>query len=120
MDWTVADARLADRQLALGLPRAGFLQRRVLKYLYAAMQQVPGIANMSYTDFTISPETGSIAGLVVRFASRWKDQIVQMRAERRERQQTIHELSQYTDRELADLGVSRYNIPAIANGTYRR
>jgi uncharacterized protein YjiS (DUF1127 family) len=42
------------------------------------------------------------------------------RAERRERQQIMRELSTYTDRELGELGFSRSDLPMVAAGTYRR
>ena len=42
------------------------------------------------------------------------------RARRQERARIARELLSYTDRELFDLGISRADIPAIINGTYRR
>ena len=42
------------------------------------------------------------------------------RLEKRHRKQIVRELSTYNDRELLDLGFSRADFPAIANGTYRR
>lgn len=42
------------------------------------------------------------------------------RAHREEAFQITQELARYTDRELADLGLCRSEIPAVANGTYRR
>jgi uncharacterized protein YjiS (DUF1127 family) len=42
------------------------------------------------------------------------------RAEQRRRNRIVTELSRYTDRELADLGFSRADFPAIASGTYMR
>jgi uncharacterized protein YjiS (DUF1127 family) len=41
-------------------------------------------------------------------------------AEQRRRRRVAHELSTYTDAELAELGFSRFDIPAVAAGTYRR
>jgi uncharacterized protein YjiS (DUF1127 family) len=41
-------------------------------------------------------------------------------AERRLRAQTLRELSVLSDRELSDLGLSRYDFADIARGTYRR
>lgn len=52
------------------------------------------------------------ASLKVRFQA-W-------RAQRQERARIARELLSYTDRELADLGISRSDIPAIVNGTFRR
>ena len=40
-------------------------------------------------------------------------------ARRREIAQTTRELESCTDRELWELGFSRYDIPAVARGTYR-
>lgn len=52
------------------------------------------------------------AGLRAKFAERG--------AERKRRKQLVFELSQYNDRELADLGFSRADFPAIMDGTYAR
>jgi uncharacterized protein YjiS (DUF1127 family) len=41
-------------------------------------------------------------------------------AEHRRRAKIINELSQCSDRELADMGISRYDFAAIARGTYQR
>jgi uncharacterized protein YjiS (DUF1127 family) len=41
-------------------------------------------------------------------------------AETRERRRIARELSTYTDAELGELGFSRYDIPAVAAGTFRR
>ncbi|HTI03247.1 MAG TPA: hypothetical protein VL752_20070 [Acidisoma sp.] len=38
----------------------------------------------------------------------------------RERRRIARELETYSDEELAELGFSRLDIPAIAAGTYRR
>jgi uncharacterized protein YjiS (DUF1127 family) len=38
----------------------------------------------------------------------------------RERGRIVRELSSYSDDELCELGLSRYDIPAVAAGTYRR
>jgi uncharacterized protein YjiS (DUF1127 family) len=37
-----------------------------------------------------------------------------------ERRRITRELETYSDDELAELGFSRFDIPAIATGTYRR
>ena len=41
-------------------------------------------------------------------------------AERRRIAQHTRELESYTDRELAELGLDRSDIPAVARGTYER
>jgi uncharacterized protein YjiS (DUF1127 family) len=41
-------------------------------------------------------------------------------AERRRRAQMIRELNTCSDRELADMGLSRHDFAAIARGTYQR
>ena len=42
------------------------------------------------------------------------------RTERQRRRQLIRELDAMTDRDLLDLGFSRYDFEAIINGTYQR
>jgi uncharacterized protein YjiS (DUF1127 family) len=42
------------------------------------------------------------------------------RTERQRRRRLIRELDAMTDRELLDLGFSRYDFPSIINGTYQR
>ncbi len=37
-----------------------------------------------------------------------------------QRRRIARELSTYTDEELGELGFSRFDIPAVAAGTYRR
>ncbi len=59
---------------------------------------------------------GSGAGRLARLRVSMNERL----AERRRRHRIVTELSHYTDRELADLGFSRADFPAIANGTYRR
>jgi uncharacterized protein YjiS (DUF1127 family) len=41
-------------------------------------------------------------------------------ADRRKRAREIRELYRFNERELWDLGLRRSDLPAIANGTYRR
>jgi uncharacterized protein YjiS (DUF1127 family) len=53
-----------------------------------------------------------IQGLRTRYA-------VQMTA-LRERRRIARELETYSDEELAELGFSRLDIPAVASGNYRR
>ena len=48
------------------------------------------------------------------------DRFQAWRARRQERARIARELLTYTDRELFDLGISRADIPAIIDGTYRR
>ena len=49
-----------------------------------------------------------------------KARFLAWRERRRQRAQMARELLSYTDRELFDLGISRADIPAILNGTYKR
>ncbi len=49
-----------------------------------------------------------------------KARLLAWRERRRERARIARELLSYTDRELFDLGISRADIPAILDGTYRR
>ena len=42
------------------------------------------------------------------------------RVRRDEAFRITHELGNYTDRQLADLGLSRFEIPSVACGTYSR
>lgn len=44
----------------------------------------------------------------------------EMQNSRRRRRQIIRELNTHTDRELADMGISRADIRAVADGSYRR
>ncbi len=53
-----------------------------------------------------------IQGLRARFEARM--------AVVNERRRIARELSTYSDDELAELGFSRFDIPAIATGAYRR
>ncbi len=49
-----------------------------------------------------------------------KARFLAWRERRRARAQMARELLSYTDRELFDLGISRADIPAVLDGTYRR
>jgi uncharacterized protein YjiS (DUF1127 family) len=51
-----------------------------------------------------------------RFVRRWR----RSRAQRQRIARFTRELEAYTSRELADLGLDRSDIPAVARGTYRR
>ncbi len=59
---------------------------------------------------------GSLGGRVRSLALRFQA----YKAEARERNRIVRELSSYSDDELGELGFSRYDIPAVAAGTYRR
>jgi uncharacterized protein YjiS (DUF1127 family) len=50
----------------------------------------------------------------------FKGRLVAMMERRRERAQIRNELLRCSDRDLFDLGISRADIPAVVNGTYRR
>jgi uncharacterized protein YjiS (DUF1127 family) len=49
-----------------------------------------------------------------------KARFLAWRERRSERARIARELLSYTDRELFDLGITRGDIPAILDGTYRR
>ena len=51
-----------------------------------------------------------------RIIGRWRNWV----HEHREFARVTRELHAYSDRDLADLGVRLYDIPAIARGTFRR
>jgi uncharacterized protein YjiS (DUF1127 family) len=56
-------------------------------------------------------------------ASMWaetKHRFSAWRRQRASRARIARELATYTDRELFDLGITRADIPAVINGTYRR
>jgi uncharacterized protein YjiS (DUF1127 family) len=64
-----------------------------------------------------------VAGGGASFAERWaerRQRFLAWREKRRERARVARELLSYSDRELFDLGISRADIPAVINGTYRR
>jgi uncharacterized protein YjiS (DUF1127 family) len=68
----------------------------------------------------LNSAAGAHSGL---FSERWADfkrHFQAWRAERRYRARIWRELMSYTDRELADIGLTRSDIPAVVNGTYRR
>lgn len=58
----------------------------------------------------------SFTALIERLVSDYKEE----RRVRAERARIVAELDASTDRELAELGFSRADLPAIARGTYRR
>jgi len=57
---------------------------------------------------------------LVSFIENVSDQFKEERRIRTERARIVNELNATTDRELAELGFSRADLPAIANGTYQR
>ncbi len=46
--------------------------------------------------------------------------VLAWRAERRRQTQILRELSQFEERDLRDLAISRYDFAAIARGNFRR
>jgi uncharacterized protein YjiS (DUF1127 family) len=62
----------------------------------------------------------SLWSMVTAFVDRTASDFAVWRQAQAERGRIVRELSSCSDRELADLGFSRSDIPAIANGTYRR
>lgn len=54
---------------------------------------------------------GAAAGIIARIAGLWTRHALYRR--------TLAELDALSDRELADIGISRYDIPAIARDTAR-
>jgi uncharacterized protein YjiS (DUF1127 family) len=59
---------------------------------------------------------GSFTALVNQMVTEVKRQ----RVIRAKKSRIVTELSRYSDRELADLGFTRYDISSVANGTYAR
>nr|WP_294513624.1 hypothetical protein [uncultured Rhodopila sp.] len=47
------------------------------------------------------------------------DRFARARAERRRRALDFQALSESTDRQLRDMGISRADVPSVVNGTYR-
>ncbi len=66
----------------------------------------------SQTRTAARPVADSLQGLALRFQA--------FREASRNRARIRRELMTYTDHQLADLGLSRGDIPAVAAGTYRR
>ena len=48
------------------------------------------------------------------------DRILAWREGRRERMRILREMSRFEDRDLRDLGLSRFDIEAIASGRFKR
>ncbi len=74
------------------------------------------------TQFAFSPRSLPISALATfrtklrEFRLEWQ----QARSERQKIARITHELASCTDRQLADLGLCRSEIPAVARGTYSR
>ncbi len=49
-----------------------------------------------------------------------RERLAAYRAEQAHRSLIARELAAYSDRDLCDLGISRSDVPAIVNGSYRR
>ncbi len=58
----------------------------------------------------------TVANRVLR---RFAESVSARRIEVAQRRRIIRELSMYTDQELAELGFSRGDIPAVASGSFR-
>jgi uncharacterized protein YjiS (DUF1127 family) len=56
----------------------------------------------------------------ISFFEKITAQYEEERSIRAERARIVNELNAATDRQLADMGFNRTDIPAIANGTYQR
>ena len=54
--------------------------------------------------------------IFMQLSRRWQ----RAQAQRRETARIIRELETHSDRELAELGLNRGDITAVARGTYRR
>ena len=68
-------------------------------------------AHPAFAGYEVAEENSSAAGmrgLVARFA-KWRE-------ERRNYQQVLFELEQLSDRDLADIGINRSDIRAVARG----
>lgn len=61
-----------------------------------------------------APASGAISTVFHRIIEGWRQQAVR----RARADQVRRELNAYTDRELADLGLSRSDIPGIAHAAY--
>lgn len=71
---------------------------------------------------TFSPRTHSI-GLLAAFRIKLNElrlEWQQARSQRQEIARVTHELSRCSDRQLADLGFSRSDIPDVARGSFGR
>ena len=66
-----------------------------------------------YQTTTRYPQSLVFAGFNLDRIGRWI-------GERRRIARTVRELETYSDRELADMGLSRTDIPAVARGELRR
>ena len=74
------------------------------------------------TLLTLSPRSHS-AGLLTSFKAKFGELRIewqQAKAQRQEIARVTHELSICSDRQLADLGFSRSDIPEVARGSFGR
>ena len=74
------------------------------------------------TQLTFSPRSHS-TGLLTAFRIKLAElrlEWQQAKAQRQEIARVTHELSLCSDRQLADLGFSRSDIPDVARGSFRR
>jgi uncharacterized protein YjiS (DUF1127 family) len=55
-----------------------------------------------------------------RLVTGWAESWAEFRAERAERRRITRELNSYSNSELAELGLFRHDIDAVARGIYRR
>lgn len=67
----------------------------------------------------IDTTTNSVRGTTSLWAETTQ-RFGEWRAKRASRARVARELATYTDRELFDLGITRADIPAVINGTFRR
>ena len=71
---------------------------------------------------TLLPSTGAFRGVAAlklkqrELSLKWQ----RAKAEREQVFRITQELERHSDRDLADLGLSRADIPDVARGTYRR
>ncbi len=68
-------------------------------------------AHPAFAGYGLAQDTGSVHGIrgLIAKVAKWREQ-------RRTYNNVMFELEHMTDRDLADIGISRYDIPAIARG----
>ncbi len=66
------------------------------------------------------PQNRTIARLLADGVQSLRARYAAYQAVVNERRRIARELDTYSDDELAELGFSRFDIPAVATGTYRR
>ena len=74
---------------------------------------------MSLSQAYASTHTGSTSGLTALFRS-VRATIAGAVAEQRALSRARQELNAYSDRQLADLGISRADIPSVVDGSFAR